>query len=105
MSGSMTGGVNADIPLQAGRGVQQPNALQQIGQFAATQNLLNSNRLFPLQQQQMENQLALFPGQLQQQQQATQGGAVNLSNLVNRSVYQSLTPLLALPPATPGGAP
>src|SRR6185437_2814108 len=82
MSGSI-GGVDANIPLQAGRGVQQPNPLAQIGQFAQTQNALNENRL--------------FPGRQQLQQQAFQGGQVDLQGKINQAVYGSLTPLLALP--------
>src|SRR6185437_7976087 len=82
MSGSI-GGVDANIPLQAGRGVQQPNPLAQIGQFAQTQNALNN--------------LKLFPGRQQLQQQAVQGGQVDLQGKINQAAYGSLTPLLALP--------
>lgn len=53
MSGT-NGGLDPSIPLQAGRGVQQPNALQQLGQFANTQNALNQAKLFPLIQQQQQ---------------------------------------------------
>lgn len=84
MSGSMIGGVDASIPLQAGRGVQQVNPLQQIGQYAQTQALINQNKL--------------FPGQQQLQQQAIQSGATNLASLTTQKAYQSIAQLLALPP-------
>lgn len=80
MSGSLVG-VDPSIPLRAGQGVQQPNPLQQIGQFANAANSLN--------------QLKLFPGQQQLQQQAVQGGAVSLSQHINQAGYQALAPLLA----------
>lgn len=89
MSGSMTGGIDASIPLQAGKGIGgQQNPLQTIGQFAGVQNALNSNKLFPLQQQQMEiaNQrsgLGLQSDQSSLIQQQRQLG------------YASLAPLLA----------
>jgi hypothetical protein len=86
MSGSMTGGIDSSIPLQAGRGVQQPNPLQMIGEFAQAKNALNN--------------LQLFSGQQQLQQQAIQGGQVNLANLQNASAYRALTPLLAGGPIT-----
>ena len=82
MSG--TGGVDASIPLQAGRGTTQPeNPLQALGNVANTANALN--------------QLKLFPGQQQLQQQAVQGGAVGLAKQINQAGYQALAPLLALP--------
>jgi hypothetical protein len=79
MSGAMTGGVDASIPLQAGKGVQQPNPLQQIGQFAQTANALNDLKLFPLRQQQVQQQV--------------QGGQLGLTNATNAAVYQGLLPL------------
>jgi hypothetical protein len=91
MSGSMEGGVDASIPLQTGRGVaQQPNPLQTIGQFAQTQNALNTNKLFPF--------------QLQQQQQAAQSGAVGLAQKIRQAAYQGLVPLLAGGPITHNSA-
>lgn len=87
MSGSLTtGGVDAGIPLQAGKNLQQANPLQQIGQFAGIQNALNQNRL--------------FPGQMQLQQQAVQGGQVGLAQRINQAAYQGLTPILAKPAGT-----
>jgi hypothetical protein len=86
MSGSMTGGIDSSIPLQAGKGVQQPNPLQMIGEFAQAKNALNN--------------LQLFSGQQQLQQQAIQGGQVNLANLQNASAYRAMTPLLAGGPIT-----
>lgn len=87
MSGSMQGGVDASIPLQAGRGVQQPNPLQQIGQFAQAANGLNSLKLFPGQQQ-------LQQGEITRQGQAIQGGSVDLQTKINQAAYGSLVPLL-----------
>lgn len=83
MSGSMTGGVDAGIALQAGKGVQQPNALQTIGQFAGIQNAMNANRL--------------FPGQLQQQGIATQGQQLTLAKAQNAAAYQSGLPIVSNP--------
>ena len=85
MSGATTGGVDAGIPLQAGRGTTQPeNPLQVAGQF--------------MQLRQLQNQNALFPGQYQQQQIATQSQQVGLEQKINQAGYQALAPLLALPP-------
>jgi hypothetical protein len=88
MSGNIGGGTaDASIPLQAGRGTTQPeNPLQMVGQFANVQNALNANRL--------------FPGQLQQQQQATQSGAVTLAQHINQAAYGAMAPLLSLPPGS-----
>lgn len=84
MSGSMTGGVDASIPLQAR--APQSNPLQQVGEFANTLNAINQTKL--------------FPGQQQLQQQAIQGGNVTLSQHINQAVNQGLTPLLAMPAGT-----
>ena len=90
MSGSTdglsNGGLDPSIPLQAGRGVQQTNPLGMIQQYANTANALN--------------QLKLFPGQLQQQQQQTQSGATSLAQQNYRAAYGSLAPLLAKPQGT-----
>ena len=90
MSGSVeglsNGGVDPSIPLQAGRGVPQPNPLGMIGQYANTANALN--------------QLKLFPGQQQLQQQAVQSGATSLAQQNYRAAYGSLAPLLAKPQGT-----
>lgn len=80
MSGSI-GGIDASIPLQAGKGVQQPNPLQTIGQFAQTASALNN--------------LKLFPGQLQQQQQTTQSNQSALINQQRQLGYSALAPILA----------
>ena len=77
MSG--TGGVDASIPLQAGRGTTQPeNPLQALGNVANTANALN--------------QLKLFPGQQQLQQQAVQGGAVAIANQINQAAWRAMVP-------------
>lgn len=94
MSGSI-GGVDASIPLQAGRGVQQPNPLQQIGQFAQIQNALNSNRLFPAQQQQLDlanqrSQIGLQSDQSGLIQQQRQLGAAALTPLLAKKGPLSL---------------
>lgn len=88
MSGSLSASdVQSSIPLQAGRGLQQQtNPLQTITEFAQAKNALNN--------------LQLFSGQQQLQQQAVQGGQVNLANLQNASAYRALTPLLAGGPIT-----
>ena len=90
MSGSVAGlgngGIDPSIPLQAGKGVMQSNPLATIGQFANTANSLN--------------QLRLFPGQQQLQQQAIQGGATSLAQQNLRAVYGSQIPLLAKPQGT-----
>lgn len=83
MSGSIVGGVDSSIPLQAGKGVQQPNPLQTIGQFANVQNALNQNKL--------------FPGQLQQQGIATQGQQLALQKAQNAAAYQVGLPVVANP--------
>lgn len=80
MSG--TGGIDASIALQA-RPPAAPNPLQQIGEYANAANSIN--------------QLRLFPGQQQLQQQAIQGGGVSLAQKINQAVYQGLTPMLATP--------
>ena len=83
MSGSI-GGVDSSIPLRAGQGVPPPaNPLQMIGQFANIQNALNANRL--------------FPGQLQQQQQATLRGAISLA----QHQYQATAAAMRLPSSRP----
>ncbi len=75
MSGS--GGIDHSIALQAGRGVEQPNPLRTIGEFANVQNALN--------------QAKLFPETLAQQRQHTIG--------VQRSTaYGFLAPLMDRPP-------
>lgn len=87
MSGSTIGGIDSSIPLQAGKGVASAqNPLTTIGQFAATQNALNANKL--------------FPGQLQLQNQAVQSGGISLAQKVNQAGYAALTPLLAEPNIT-----
>jgi hypothetical protein len=83
LGGPMGGAVDSSIALQAGRGVQQPNPLQQIGQFAATQNLLNQNRL--------------FPGQMALQGQQVQGGQVSLNQHINQAAAAAMAPLLTAP--------
>ena len=87
MSGSIggltTGGVDASIPLQAGRGVQQFNPLDTIGKFAATQNALNQNRL--------------FPGQLQIQGQTIASNASSLIQQQRQAAYGTMVPLLNKP--------
>ena len=70
-----------DIPLQAGRGVVQPNPLQSLGQFAQIQNQLNQNKL--------------FPGQQALQQQAVQGGQLNLMQHFRQAGAAAMAPLLA----------
>lgn len=87
MSGSI-GGVDASIPLQAGRGVKQADPLQTIGQFANIQNALNTAKLNPL----LAKQLDL----------ANQRSAIGLqsdqSSLIQQQRqlgYASLAPLLA----------
>jgi hypothetical protein len=88
MSDIQSDGIDSSIPLQAGRGVQQQNPLQAIGQFANIQNAINQSKLFPLQQQQMEI--------------ATQREGIGLksdqSGLIQKQRqlgYASLAPLLA----------
>lgn len=74
------GGIDASIPLQAGRGIEQPNPLKQIGEFAGIQNALN--------------QAKLNPGALELQKQAIQAGASKSQQTVNQVAYQALTPFL-----------
>lgn len=77
------GGVDASIPLQAGKGVPQINPLATVGQYVQTANGLN--------------QLRAFPGELQLQQQAIQGGALGLSQKKLAAAAQFLTPHLNEP--------
>jgi hypothetical protein len=85
MSGSVeglsNGGLDPSIPLQAGRGVPQPNPLGMIGQYANTANALNT--------------LKLFPGQQQLQQQQIQSGATSLAQQNYRAAWGVAVPLLA----------
>jgi len=65
--------IDPSIPLRAGQGVPQPqNPLATYGNFVGLQNALNTQSLFPLQEQQMRNtvqqqQLAIQDQQLKQQ--------------------------------------
>jgi hypothetical protein len=94
MSGSMTGGVQSDIPLQAGRGVPQPeNLLATAGQFANTANALNQLKLFPGAQQLQQGDISL-------QGQRIQAGAANLANQFYQQTSAGLLPLLAKPMGT-----
>lgn len=47
---------------------------------------------------QAQNQLALFPGQQQLQQQAVQGGDVDLHNKIKSAAYAAMSPILAMAP-------
>lgn len=89
MSGSLgTGGIDDSIALQAGRGVQQPNPLATIGQFANIQNALNTAKLNPL----MAQQLSLA------NQRSALGLQSDQSSLIQQQRqlgYASLAPLLA----------
>ena len=87
LSSLSNGGVNSSIPLQAGRGVQQPNPLQQIGQFANTVNALNQAKMFP-------GALALQGGQQTLQDQEIQSGHIGLQQRFNQAVANSMVPLL-----------
>lgn len=88
------GGVDASIPLRAGQiGAQQPNPLQQIGQFANTLNAINQTKMFPGEIQRQKQAIALGD-------QAVQGGDVDLHTKINQAAYGSIIPLLALPPGT-----
>lgn len=81
MSGSLVGGVDSSIPLQAGKnGQEAANPLSAIGPAAQLIGTLN--------------QVRLMPGQLQLQQQAIQSGQANLLNQQKRLAYSSLAPLL-----------
>lgn len=93
MSGSLNplitggGGVDSSIPLQAGRGVgAQVNPLQSIGQFADTMGKINN--------------LKLFPGQLQLQQQAVQGGGATVAQHLNQVGANAMVPALSDPNLT-----
>lgn len=88
MSGSLIGGVDASIPLQAGKGVAQPNPLQTIGEFASAKNALNNLQLFP-------GALALQGGQQTLQGQQIQAGQSNLIQQQRQLGAASLVPLLA----------
>lgn len=92
MSGGLSASdVNSSIPLQAGQGVQPvANPLQQAGQWMDLKNA--------------SNQLQLFPGQQQLQQQSIASGAVGVQeaqlaflNHQRQTSYNALVPLLALP--------
>ncbi len=92
MSGS--GGINSSIPLQAGQGITQPiNPLATYGQYQQLQ--AGRNQL-----QQQQNELSMFPGQQQLQQQAVQGGALGLAQKTNQAAYSMLAPYLADPSMT-----
>lgn len=116
MSGSV-GGVDAAIPLSAGRiGQAGGNSLAYdpakfVGMLEGVQNLQrlrNQNELFPgqqqLQQQEIQqrgNELQLFPGRQQQQQLELQRGAIandvaqrQLTALKNNQVANGLIPLI-----------
>lgn len=80
MSGSI-GGIDASIPLSAGRGITQPiNPLAAYGDYARVQQLANQNKL--------------FPGQQQLQQQEIQGGQQALASKKLAAVSQFLAPHL-----------
>ena len=86
MSG--TGGVDASIPMQAGRGTTQPeNPLQALGNVANTANALNQLKLFPGQQQLQQGQIAL-------QRQGIQSGAGNLAQQWYQQASNGVLPLL-----------
>lgn len=81
MSGSIAfPGFDPTIPLRAGQGVQQPNPLAMVGQYAQTANALNA--------------LKLFPGQQQLQQQQIQSNATSLVQQRRQAAYGSMVPLL-----------
>jgi hypothetical protein len=95
MSGGLSASdVNASIPLQAGVGVTPAaNPLQSIGQFADLKNSLN--------------QLKMFPGQQQLQQQAVTSGGLgiqsqkaDLAQQFRQQGYNGLVSLLAKPSGT-----
>ncbi len=78
----MGGGVDASIPLQAGKIMQnQPNPLASAGQFADTLGKFN--------------QLKLFPGQLTLQQQAITGGGASLAQHLNQVGANAMVPFLS----------
>lgn len=83
MSGSIMagGGVNAQIPLETG--AQQTNPLASTGQLVNTLSGIN--------------QLKLFPGQMQLQQQQIQGGAASLAAHLNQVGASMLLPTIANP--------
>lgn len=89
MSGNI-GGIDASIPLQAGRGIAQPNPLQTIGQFADTANALNNLKMFPQRQQQLD--IANQRGQI-----GIQSDQSNLIQQQRQLGAASLVPLLAKP--------
>ena len=81
---SIIGRINTTVPLQAGQGVtplQLSNPLQAAGQAAQLRNALNQN--------------ALFPGQMQQQQQSIQTNQAKLVEQWRQQGAAALTPLLA----------
>jgi hypothetical protein len=81
MSGSIMagGGVNSNIPLEAG--AQQTNPLASTGQLVNTLSGIN--------------QLKLFPGQMQLQQQQIQSGAASLWQQQKQLAYSQIAPLVA----------
>jgi hypothetical protein len=81
----MTGAVDASIPLQAGKGVQQTNPLQTISSFADAMNKINENRL--------------FPGRQQLQSQAIQSGQTSLGQQVNQAAWNFMLPALTEDPS------
>jgi hypothetical protein len=83
MSGSIMsgGGVNANIPLEAGQGVAQTNPLQSTRDLVGTLAGIN--------------QLKLFPGQMQLQQQQIQGGQQTLWQQQKQLAYSQIAPLVA----------
>jgi hypothetical protein len=83
MSGSI-GGVDASIPLQAGKGVAPVNPLAQIGEFANVQNALNTAKM--------------FPGQLALQKQQQQSNAMNLIEQNNQGAAHFLSQFVTTPP-------
>lgn len=85
----MSGGLgslaaDASIPLKAGAGVTPFNPLQSAGQFADTLGKFN--------------ELQMFPGKQQLQQQAINGGALDLARAHNTAAAAWMAPFLALPP-------
>lgn len=74
------GGVNPEIPLEAGQGTQT-NPLASTGQLVNTLAGIN--------------QLRLFPGALQQQQQQIQGAQMSLWQQQKQLAYSQIAPLVA----------